>query len=196
MGANLDRQRQAGERERLTQSVALDDMKFKLPRIVFADRPAARRLARLVDRLAASRDQIMPVGQRLAFAAQAIGAGRRQPVELVELGRVELHAIGDLRLRLRIIGAAAVAPVEQFAGDVGRVELAGLLILELVQAAAAAAVAQRFPLAAVELAKGFSQKAFALFMSRPAMVGYGGAIKAIEQRCERHGDSDDGGTDS
>ena len=40
--------------------------------------------------------------------------------------------------------------VEQAAGDVGRVECAGLVVLELVQAAFAAAVAQRLPFLAVE----------------------------------------------
>ena len=54
-------------------------------------------------------------------------------------------------MAVAVILALRGAPVEQAAGDVGRIELAGLLILELVQAAFAAAVAQRLPLAAVEL---------------------------------------------
>ena len=70
--------------------------------------------------------------------------------ELVEPGRVELDAIGDVALAVGVIGALARAAVEQFARDVGRIELAGLVIFELVQAAAPAAVAQRFPLAPVE----------------------------------------------
>ena len=61
----------------------VDHMIFKLAGILFADRPAARRLARLVDRLAASGDQIMPVGQRLAGGAQPVGAGLGKPVEAV-----------------------------------------------------------------------------------------------------------------
>ena len=65
----------------------IDHMPFKLAGVVLADRPAARRLAGLVDRLAAPGNQIMPFGQRLAVGAQAIGAGLRQPVEPVEIGR-------------------------------------------------------------------------------------------------------------
>src|SRR5206468_724446 len=74
----------------------------------------------------------------------------RQPVEPVEALGVELDAILDQRLAVLVIGAAPVAPVEQLAGHVSRIEQPGLLILELVDAAASAAIAQRLPLAAVE----------------------------------------------
>lgn len=49
-----------------------------------------------------------------------------------------------------VIAAEAGLAIEQAAGDVGRVEIAGIFVLDLVQAAFAAAVAQRFPLRAVE----------------------------------------------
>jgi hypothetical protein len=49
-----------------------------------------------------------------------------------------------------IIEATAVAPVEELASDVGRVEEAGLLVLDLMDAATSATVAQGFPLAAVK----------------------------------------------
>jgi hypothetical protein len=126
-------------------------MVFEVPRIVLADRPAARRLARLVDALAAPGDQIMPVRQRVSVRPQPIGTGFRKPIKRAEIAPVEGHAIGDQRLAVLVILAAAVAAVEQLAGDVGRVEDSRLLVLELVDAAPAAAVAQGFPLAAVEL---------------------------------------------
>jgi hypothetical protein len=49
-----------------------------------------------------------------------------------------------------IVLAARRAEVEQLAGDVGRIDLAGVLVLDLVQAALAAAVAERFPFGAIE----------------------------------------------
>ena len=83
-----------GMRQRL-QSGAVDNMIFQLAGIDLADRPAAGRLARLVDRLAAAGDQIMPVGQRLALRS---AAGRRRSPAASPARRawpVELHAIGD-----------------------------------------------------------------------------------------------------
>ena len=76
-------------------------------------------------------------------------------------GPVERHAIGDQLLAPAVIGALAAAPVEQLARDVGRVEHAGVLILELVDAAAPTAVAQSLPLAAVERGQGlFPERRF------------------------------------
>jgi hypothetical protein len=49
-----------------------------------------------------------------------------------------------------VVKAAAISPVEQLARDIGSVKQAGLFILELVDTAASTAVAQRFPLAAIE----------------------------------------------
>ena len=65
------------------QSGALDHMIFKLPGIVLADRPAARRLARLVHRLAAAGDQIMPV----AAAARRRRAADRRRFRAASRGR-------------------------------------------------------------------------------------------------------------
>src|SRR6478752_7987443 len=92
----------------------------------------------------------MPVKQRLAFIAKSIGAGRRQPLEFIQLVLVELDTVGNQLLAVRIVGAGAVSPVEELASNVGRKELAGILILKLVKAATAAPVTQGFPFAAVE----------------------------------------------
>ena len=128
-------------------------MIFQLAGVVFADRPAAGRLPRLVHRLAAAGDQIMPVGERLSGGAQPVGAGPGSQSSPSRLLAIELHAIGDPLLPVLVIEAAAVATVEQLARDIGRIEQARLLVLELVDAAAPAAVAQRLPLAAVECAE-------------------------------------------
>src|SRR6476469_134227 len=87
----------------------VDKVPFQLAGIDLADRPAAGRLARLVNRLAASGNQIMPVEQRLPVRPQAIGAGRRQPFERVELVGRQMDAVGDQRLAMGIVEAAAVA---------------------------------------------------------------------------------------
>src|SRR5205085_9619264 len=122
--------------------------------ILFADRPAARRLPRLVHGLAAARDQIVPFGQRLIRGAKPICTSLGQPVEVAEILSVEFHAVGDALHPVLVIEAPAVPPVEQLARDVGRIEQPRLLILELVDAASPAAVAQGFPLAAVQRSKG------------------------------------------
>jgi hypothetical protein len=129
-------------------------MVLQLFDIGLADRPAARRLASLVNRLAASRNQIMPIGQRLAFGAKTVGAALGKPVELADAFPVEDDAIHHAALAVRIIRAAPVPSIEKRAGDIGRIEETSLLVLELVQAAPAAAVAQRLPLSAIELGQG------------------------------------------
>ena len=64
------------------------------PGVILADGPAARRLARLMHRLAAAGDEIMPFRQGLARGAQAVSAGRGKPIQPAEVFAVELHAIG------------------------------------------------------------------------------------------------------
>jgi len=103
----------------------------------------------------------MPISKRFASSAQTIGAGVRKPVERPEVPAVERHAIRDAALAMGVVEAAAFAPVEQFAGDVGRIQLARLLILQLVHAATPASVAQRFPLATVERGQGLFPKRLA-----------------------------------
>jgi hypothetical protein len=119
--------------------------------IVFRHRPARNRFTCTLDCFPVAADQIMPVGQRLALGTQTIGAGRRQPVDRSDIARGQPNAIGDKGAAMPVIGTLRGAPVEQATGDVGREQLARLLILQLVQASFAAAVAQRLPLAAIEL---------------------------------------------
>ena len=74
MGTGSAASRAASERP-------VDHMIFQLPGVILADGPAAGRLTRFVHGLAAPGDQIVPVRQGLASGPQAIGTGRRQPVE-------------------------------------------------------------------------------------------------------------------
>src|SRR5262245_63590563 len=88
----------------------------------------------------------MPPVEIAAFADEAVGAGRGQPAEFADIVGREPHAIVDLRTAIGIVMAAASLLVEQPAADVGVVDAAGVLVLELVETAAAAAVAQALPL--------------------------------------------------
>ena len=127
-----------------------DHVEFELAGIVFADRPAARRLARFVYRLPAPRDQIVPIEQGLARCPQSVGARLRKPLERMQILPVESHAVRDPFSPVFIIRAAPIAPIEEAASDVRRIEFAGFLILQLVDAAAAAAIAESFPLTAIQ----------------------------------------------
>ena len=87
----------------------------------------------------------MPPCKVLAVRDQAIGAGLGQPVHLVDgLGR-KYQAIRHQALALLIVRASASPEIQQAAGHIGVAHLAGILVLQLVQAALAAAVAQQFP---------------------------------------------------
>ena len=90
----------------------------------------------------------MPPGETLALRHQAVGAGRRQPFEPPHIARGEPHAILHLGLAVGIVAAAAACAIEQLAADVGIHRRVGVLVDQLVQAAAAAAVAQAFPFGA------------------------------------------------
>ena len=100
----------------------------------------------------------MPIRQRLAGGPKAIGAGRRQPVEPVQILPVELHAVSDELHPVLVIHAAACAPIKKLARNIRRVQQPRFLILKLVNAAAAAAVAKGLPLAAIESCKRFFPK--------------------------------------
>src|SRR3954453_15852099 len=108
--------------------------------------------------LAAAGDEIMPVPQRLAGRAQSIGAGFRQPVERREVATIEPDTVADARHAVLIVEASTIAPVEQLASDVGRIEQPRLLIFDLMHAAAPATVTQRFPFAAIQRGQGFLPK--------------------------------------
>src|SRR3546814_14723104 len=61
------------------------------------------------------------------------------------------HAFADEGVAVAIVRTLPARAIEQPAGDAGRDQRTGFVILELVDAAFAAAVAQRLPLSAIEL---------------------------------------------
>ncbi len=145
----------------------VDKMPFQVAGIDFADRPAAGRLARLVNRLAAARNQIMPVEQRLAFPAQPIGAGRRAatPARRACAGS-SLTQSCDQLLAVGIIGALAVRRSSSLqatlVGNSSPVSSSSSLCRQ--QRPQPSHSASHSPRSSDD--KGFSQKAFALFMPK------------------------------
>src|SRR5437899_892434 len=77
---------------------------------------------------------------------QAVGAGLGQPIHLGHDTWGELDAIRHDLLAVPVVPATRRLGVQELAAGVGLGELAGALVLKLVDAAQAAAVAQRFPL--------------------------------------------------
>ena len=88
----------------------------------------------------------MPPIEIPAFCQEAVGAGRRKPGERPDRLRREADAVRHLRLPVLVVAAAAAGPVEQRAADIGVGDLARILVLELDEAAAGAAVAKALPL--------------------------------------------------
>ncbi len=96
-----------------------------------------------------ARDQGCHHGQIAPLRDEAIGAGRRQPGQRAHVMRRQRHAIGHDGGAVRVVLAAAGAGIEQAATDIRGEDRAGILVLQLDEAAAAAPVAERFPLLAV-----------------------------------------------
>ena len=134
-----------------SSELTVDKVVLEWASLVFRYGPATHRHSGAMHRFRISADQIMPVGKRLSFGPQAIGAGRWKPGELRHVAPREPDAIGHESTAFAIVRAPPALPVEQPAGDVGRMDRARIRILRLVQAAFAAAVAKRLPLCTVQL---------------------------------------------
>src|SRR5690554_5413670 len=123
----------------------------------FRQHPPGLGDAGLVHGLRISADQVVPRRQIFPFGHQAVGAGRGKPGELRGAGRGQLHAVGHMLAPVGIVTAAAGLEVQQLAGDARVVDGVGVvLVLELLQAAQTAAVAQGLPLLAVHLFQGLA----------------------------------------
>lgn len=123
---------------------------FQITRIVFRYRPAPDGGACPVYRLSITANQVMPFRQRFVFGTQYIGAGFWQPVHGHKLGRRQPDAFRHMCVAMLVVRTAAGGPVEQAAGNIRRMQLTGILILELVDATFAAAIAKGFPLRPVK----------------------------------------------
>ncbi len=130
-------------------------MVLEVTRTFFADGAATYRYACAMYGFGAARNQVMPPMKFAAFVDQPIGAGRRHPGNLLDIAGREDDAIRYEALAFSIARASAGPQVEQPAGDVRKVYLPGLHILELQETATATAVAQGLPLLTGHFAKGF-----------------------------------------
>ncbi len=90
-------------------------------------------------------------GKILAFGDEPIGAGDRQPAQRADDVRRQPDTIGHPTVAFVVVATAAGLRVEQPAADVGEVDIAGVFVLELDEAAAGAAVAQALPFVPVHL---------------------------------------------
>src|SRR5262249_22872116 len=106
----------------------------------------------------------MPPEEIALLMHEAACAGLRQPIEFGHVLRRPFDAIVYKLLSMGIIGTAAGAGVEQFARDVGEINLTGVFIFEPDKAALAAAIAQAFPLLLAHFGErlGFPEWRFAL----------------------------------
>src|SRR5215475_3005405 len=110
-------------------------------RILERGDPAAYRDARGVHALGRAGDQRMPPIKVAALRQQTICTSWRQPGDLADIVRREAYAIGDFGAAVLVIAAAAGLGVEETAADIGVIDAAGVLVLQLVEAAAPAPVA-------------------------------------------------------
>ena len=131
----------------------LDDVVLERPGTPLADRPAAHGNARLVNRAGVAGHQRMPPGEPLALGNAPIRAGWWQPIDFAHrLGR-EPDAVRHPAGPVGVVAALAGPQVEQSARDVGERQVVGVLVAQLVQATAAAAIAEGLPLVAGHLLK-------------------------------------------
>src|SRR6202011_2526358 len=109
-----------------------------------------------------------------------VSTGLGEPIHLGHYLWGQLDAVGHDFLAILVVPAARGLGVEQFAAGVGLGELAGALVFELVDAAHAAAVADRLPLLLVHLGER-------LALPERLLLGGGGAAGAPDERLSGHG---------
>ncbi len=100
-----------------------------------------------MNRVRVAGDQRMPPVQIAPFGNELVAAAWRQPVQGPDILRRQSHAVRHFVRSVRVILTGTQSCIEKRAGDVGEVDLARVLVLELLQTAPPAAIAQAFPLA-------------------------------------------------
>src|SRR5216684_5977937 len=147
--------------------------------LVLGNHPSAGRDSRLVHGFRVARDQGVPPIEVLAEMDQPVSTGLGQPVHLFHHLWGELDAVRDDLLAILVVPAAGRLGVQKLAAGVGLGEFPGVLVFELVDAAQAAAVAQRLPLLLGHLGER-------LALPERQVLG-GGPTGAFEERLSGHG---------
>src|SRR5882757_11378649 len=127
-------------------SEPVDDPFADILDLILRNHPSAGRDSRLVHGFRVTRDQGMPPVEVLLQMDQPVGAGLGEPVHLFHNLWGELDAVRHDLLAVLVVPAARGLGVQKLAASVGLGQFPGALVFELVDAAHAAAVAQRFPL--------------------------------------------------
>jgi len=114
--------------------------------IAFGNRPPTDSDAGPKDAVGSPRDQRMPVGETATLCQTPIRTRARHPTQLIQLVARQEHTVRHVSDSLRVVRAATAVDVEEPARHIGIVDMPRILVLEFVQAAASAAVAERLPL--------------------------------------------------
>ena len=122
---------------------------------LLASSPTAHRNSGLVHRFGRTGHERVPPGEPTSLGQPSIGAGAWQPADLAQFGRRDHNAIGHTRMPICVVAALARADVEKVASDLGDIDRAGVLLLDLEQAALPAAVAEGLPLVRRHLLQAF-----------------------------------------
>jgi hypothetical protein len=105
--------------------------------------------------LLGSRDERVPPEKIPSLADEPIAARWGQPFDPAHGGGIDLDAFRHPFLAIGVIRALAASNVEQTAGKAGEMDLARILILDLVQTAPATPVAKCLPFHVVEVFQVF-----------------------------------------
>ena len=97
-------------------------------------------------RIAVVAHQMVPVRQLLSFGQQTVAAGFWKPAVIADRLWCQLDAVRDTQAAVSVVAATTGLGIEQTAGHVRVVDAFGVLVLEFLQAAQAAAIAHGFPL--------------------------------------------------
>ena len=102
-----------------------------------------------------ARDKRMPMQEVLALRNQAVGAGRRHPFQRGNVFGRENHTSRDFLFAIVIVNAAAALMIEQLAGHIRIIEVAGVFVFQLQKTTFGAAVTEGFPFGLGHLAQCF-----------------------------------------
>src|SRR6202140_4171558 len=113
--------------------------------------PPAHGNAGFVNRIGIARNKRVPPVEIAALRHELVAATRRQPVQGADVFRRQPDAVRNQLKPIRIVLAGAQSGIQELAGNVGEIDLAGVLVLKLFEAAPRTAVAQAFPFGAAHL---------------------------------------------
>src|SRR5580700_5164381 len=149
--------------------------------LILRNHPPAGRDSRLMHGFRVARHQGVPPVEVLAEMDQPVGAGLGEPVHLLHNLWGELDAVRDDLLAVLVVPAARGLGVQELAASVGLGQFAGALVFQLVDAAHAATVAQRFPLLPGHLGQRLP------LPERQQLLGGGSAAGAPDEGLSGHG---------